>query len=204
MLGCDDCMIDNWLFVLGIIVVLMIPGAGNALVAGAAHQYGSRKTSLLIPAILLGYLYAINAWALAIHLLLPIWPNFKILLHLASSIYVGWLTFKLFQKQNLEKHHIRHQSLNPWKMFEGTLKNPKAALFAAGILPDQTWSSPFDFFVIFSIFTLVLIPVAVFWMSFGQAILSGKSNKIKTDLLYKGSVLFLLLCAIPLILQLWS
>lgn len=194
-------MIENWFFVLGIIIVLMIPGAGNALVAGAAYLYGPKKTSLLIPAIVLGYLYAISAWALAIHLLSPTWPNFQVLVHVLSSIYVGWLTFRLCQRHHLEKHHIRHQSLSPWKVFEETLKNPKAALFAAGILPELTWSSPIHFTVVFCIFTLVLIPVAAFWMSFGQAILSGKSKKIKTDLLYKGSILFLLLCAIPLILQ---
>ena len=196
-------MIEHWLFVLGIIAVLMIPGPGNALVAGAAYQYGQAKASLLIPAILFGYLYAINAWALIIHLLSPIWPNFQMLLHLVSSVYVGWMTFRLCREEQLEKYYSKHQSLQPWQMFSGTLKNPKAAVFATAILPEATWAGPQQFILVFSIFALLLVPVAVFWMAFGQAILAGESRQIKTDLLYKGSVLFLLLCTIPLILHQW-
>ncbi|PWF33665.1 threonine transporter RhtB, partial [Yersinia pestis] len=52
-------MIENWLFVLGLIAVMMVPGPANALVASSAHQQGQAKTSLYLPAILLGYFYAI-------------------------------------------------------------------------------------------------------------------------------------------------
>ena len=53
-------MIESWLFVLAVIAVLMIPGPTNALLASSAHQKGLAKTSLFIPAELLGYFYAIN------------------------------------------------------------------------------------------------------------------------------------------------
>jgi len=67
-----------------------------------------------------------------------------------------------------------------------------------------TWENPTNFVLVFAIFSLVTLPVFVFWMAFGQAILARESEKIKTDLMYKGSVLFLLLCLIPLIISLFN
>ena len=64
-------MIERWLVVLAMIAVLMIPGPTNALLASSAHQQGLVKTSLLVPAELFGYFYAINLWALLIHLSTP-------------------------------------------------------------------------------------------------------------------------------------
>lgn len=200
-MGCCKPMIENWLFILAIIAVLMIPGPGNALVASSAHQLGKARTSLLIPAILAGYLYAINAWALLIHLLSPTWPNFQACVHILSSIYVGWMTFRLYKIHQLEKHSKAHPSIRPWEMFFTTLKNPKAALIAAGILPSNTWDQPYNFILIFSIFSILVLPVFAFWMVYGQTLLSNQSGKIKADLLYKGSALFLLICLIPLILH---
>ena len=197
-------MIENWLFILAVITVLMIPGPGNALVASAAHQHGQARTSLYIPAILLGYFYAINVWALLIHLAVPIWPNFQGMLHILSTITVGWMTFRLFKARQLEQHNHKHPMIRPWQMFTATLKNPKAALFASGIFPMATWENPTNFVLVFAIFSLVTLPVFVFWMAFGQAILARESEKIKTDLMYKGSVLFVLLCLIPLIISLFN
>lgn len=197
-------MIESWLFVLGVIAVLMIPGPGNALVASSAHQHGQAKTSLYMPVILLGYMYAINVWALVIHVVSPIWPHFQALVHVLSAMYVGWMTFGLFKVQQIENHNKKHPMVRPWQLFTATLKNPKAALFAAGILPEATWANPTNFVLVFAAFSLVTLPVFIFWMAFGQAILSGESEKIKTDLVYKGSVLFLLLCLIPLIINLFE
>lgn len=194
-------MIDNWLFILGIIAVLMIPGTGNALLASAAYQFGLAKTSLLIPAILLGHIYAINAWALLIHLMSPTWPNFQGIVHIISAVCVGWMMFHLYKAHQLQRHYRTHPSINLWDTFFTTLKNPKAALIAAGILPNSTWDSASHFIVVFLIFSVIVIPVAAFWMTYGQTILSNASDKIKADLLYKGSALFLLLCLIPLILH---
>lgn len=194
-------MIENWLFVLAIIAVLMIPGIGNASLASSAHQLGKAKTSLLIPAILLGYLYAMNAWALLIHLLSPTWPSFQTVVHLLSSVCVGWMTFRLYKVKHLEKHQRNYPLIRPWQMFFTTLKNPKAALITAGILPQTTWDSPSHFLMVFTVFGLVVLPVAAFWMVYGQTLLSNQSKKIKADLIFKGSALFLLLCLIPLVLH---
>ena len=88
-------MIESWWFVLAMIAVLMIPGPTNALLASSAHQQGIAKTSMLIPAELFGYAYAISLWALLIHLSAPIWPYFiDILPFLAQPIKREYLLGK--------------------------------------------------------------------------------------------------------------
>jgi threonine/homoserine/homoserine lactone efflux protein len=194
-------MIESWLFVLAVIAVLMIPGPTNALLASSAHQKGLAKTSLFIPAELLGYFYAINLWALFIHLCSPTWPHLINLLHLLSALYVFWLAFHLWKTSHLEEHSQRYQSIRPRQLFFSTLKNPKALLFAAGVLPPETWHNPSNFIFVFAVFGLVLLPTVMFWMSFGRAILAGQSKQIKADLLYKGSAMLLLLCMLPVVVR---
>lgn len=194
-------MIESWLFVLAVIAILMIPGPTNALLASSAYQQGVAKTCLLIPAQLFGYFYAINLWVLLIHLSSPIWPNLIHLLHVLSALYVLWLAFHLWKSTHLAQHNQRHQFIRPWQLFFSTLKNPKALLFAAGVLPSETWHSPTYFIWVFTLFALVLLPTAIFWMSLGRVILAGQSKQIKADLLYKGSALFLLLCMLPVVLR---
>ena len=100
-------MIENWLFALAVIAVLMIPGPTNALLASSAHQQGIAKTSLFIPTQLLGYFYAISLWALFIHLCSPTWPHLITILHLFSAAYVLWLAFRLWKLSYLEQHNQR-------------------------------------------------------------------------------------------------
>ena len=142
-------MIESWLFVLAMIAVLMIPGPTNALLASSAHQQGLAKTSLLVPAELFGYFYAINLWALLIHLSTPTWPYLIDLLHALSAVYVFWLAFHLWKSSHLEKHNQRFTSIRPKQLFFSTLKNPKAVLFAAGIFPYEAWDNPTNFFLVF-------------------------------------------------------
>ena len=197
-------MIESWLFVLAMMAVLMTPGPSNALLASSAHQQGMAKTIVLVPAELMGYFYAINIWALIIHLSAPVWPNLIHILHFLSIVYVLWLAFHLWMSAHLQQHNQKHPSIQPRELFLTSLKNPKAILFAAGIFPLETWNSPLNFVMVFAVFALVLLPVALFWMSFGRAILSGQNQKIKADLLYKGSALMLILCMFPVVFRFFA
>lgn len=194
-------MIESWLFVLAMIAVLLIPGPTNALLASSAHQQGIAKTILFIPAELLGYFYAINLWALFIHLCDPVWPHLSHILHFLSAVYVVWLAFHLWKSTHLHQHNQRNIAISSRKLFFSTFKNPKALLFAAGILPPETWYTTTNFILIFALFILVLLPTVLFWMYFGRAILSGQSKKINADLLYKGSAMLLLVCMLPVVFR---
>ncbi|MBF4520285.1 MULTISPECIES: LysE family transporter [Acinetobacter] len=192
-------MIESWWFVLAMIAVLMIPGPTNALLASSAHQQGIAKTSMLIPAELFGYAYAISLWALLIHLSAPIWPYFIDILHILSAGYVFWMAFHLWKQSHLEQHSQKHPTIRPAQLFFSTFKNPKALLFAAGIFPVETWNNPTNVAVVYVLFSLVLLPTALFWMSFGRVILARETKKVTADLLYKGSALLLVVCMLPVV-----
>ncbi|MDM1764302.1 MULTISPECIES: LysE family transporter [unclassified Acinetobacter] len=194
-------MIENWLFIAAMLAVLLIPGPTNALLANSAYQQGFGKTFTLVPAELLGYLYGISIWALLVHLSLPIWPMLIDLLHVASALYVFWLAFHLWKTSHLETHGLSRKALTPSQLFISTLKNPKTILFAAGIFPVETWDSFAHYFLVMGIFSLCLIPCAVFWMYWGRKVLAGNMKGIRADQWYKGSALFLVLCMLPVVVR---
>ncbi|WOE41694.1 LysE family translocator [Acinetobacter chinensis] len=194
-------MIENWLFVLAVFAVLMIPGPTNALLASSAHQQGIARTSLFIPAEMMGYLYSISLWALVIHLTAPIWPHFITLLHVLSAAYVIWLAFHLWKESQLQHHNQKYTAIRPKQLFFATMKNPKSLLFAAGIFPQNTWDSPAVTLLVLGVFCMMLLPTAIFWMLFGQAILAGKYQQKNADLLYKGSALLLIICMLPVMFR---
>lgn len=183
------------------IAVLLIPGPTNALLASAAHHQGILKTAYVIPAEWLGYLYGISLWAIFIHLGEPIWPALIPILHTISAAYVIWLAFNLWKSSHLQRYSQHHLSIRPRQLFFASLKNPKALLFAAGIFPPETWESLKNTAYVFALFSVILLPVALFWMCFGRALLSGDVKGVKADHLYKGSALLLVICMLPVIFR---
>ena len=194
-------MIESWLFVLTMLVVLMIPGPNNAFYAGYAHQHGLAKAILLIPVQLLGYFYAINLWALLVHLTLPIWPYLIDILHVVSVVYIGWLAFRLWKKPDLQRYSQQLTDQRPKQVFWATLKNPKSLLFAVGILPMQTWDNPTNFMMVFTALSIVMIPAALFWISVGQRLFTRPTLPKQSDLIYKGSAVVLVVCLLPILIQ---
>lgn len=194
-------MIESWLFIFAILAVLLIPGPSNAFLANAAHQQGVLKSLKLIPIEILGYVYGISLWALIIHLSMPTWPMLIHLLHFVSAVYVVWLAFHLWKSAHLEKHRQTYPNLKPRQLFFSVFKNPKTILFTAGIFPAETWNSFESYFSVFAVFILCLIPAALFWIYFGQALLAGKLRGINADHLYKGSAMLLMLCMLPVVAE---
>ncbi|MEC8567310.1 MAG: threonine transporter RhtB, partial [Pseudomonadota bacterium] len=94
-----------------------------------------------------------------------------------------------------------HQQIKTYQLFLSTLKNPKTLLLAAGIFPDETWNSVENTAWVLGVFTLVLIPVSLFWMMFGRALLTGSLIGIKADHLYKGSAMLLIVCMLPMVFR---
>jgi threonine/homoserine/homoserine lactone efflux protein len=196
-------MLENWFFLMAVFAVLMIPGPTNALLASSAHQQGIAKTSFYIPVQLVGYLYAINLWALFIHLMQPIWPRISLIAHILSSLYTVVWAFYLWKAKHLQKHSQRYQAIKLYQLFFATLKNPKALLFAAGIFPLQTWDHPYNTLLVFAWFSVILIPTAIFWMCFGRALLDPENSPKNADRLYKGSAVLLMVCVLPVLIGLF-
>jgi threonine/homoserine/homoserine lactone efflux protein len=113
--------------------------------------------------------------------------------------YVLWLAFHLWKSSHLQKHDQHHPHIRTPELFVSALRNPKTLLLAAGIFPSETWDSVENTVLVFAVFSVVLIPVSIFWMVFGRALLAGSLVGIKADHLYKGSAMLLLMCMLPMI-----
>lgn len=196
-------MIENWLFVLALIAVLMIPGPTNALLASSAHHHGTWQTVRLIPAQLFGYLYGIGLWGLLVHLADPVWPALTSVLHIFGIAYVLWLALRLWKTKHLQAHSQKYNHIRPQQLFWGSLKNPKAILISTGILPLHTWESVTAYAWVMLAFSAIMIPSALFWIFFGKGILEGRMRGLNADQVYKGSAMLLLLCMLPILIQLF-
>jgi len=71
----------------------------------------------------------------------------------------------------------------------------------AGVLPEETWNSAENALLVMGIFSLLLMPVSIFWMLFGRALLTENVIGLHADHLYKGSVMLLLICMLPMIFR---
>lgn len=193
-------MVASWLFIFAVFAVLLIPGPTNALLASAAHHHGLLKAFYLVPIELLGYIYGISLWSLLIHLTMPTWPMLIHLLHLVSASYVIWLAFHLWKSSHLKQHSLKNKTLNRSMLFKSTLHNPKSILFAIGIFPAWTWDSFQNYAYVLAIFTLCLVPCALFWIYFGRKVLAGNLKVVTADRVYKGSAMLLLLSMLPVVI----
>ncbi|AMW77532.1 threonine transporter RhtB [Acinetobacter sp. TGL-Y2] len=193
-------MVASWLFIFAVFAVLLIPGPTNALLASAAHHHGLLKAFYLVPIELLGYIYGISLWSLLIHLTMPTWPMLIHLLHLVSASYVIWLAFHLWKSSHLKQHSLKNKTLNRSMLFKSTLHNPKSILFAVGIFPAWTWDSFQNYAYVLAIFTLCLVPCALFWIYFGRKVLAGNLKVVTADRVYKGSAMLLLLSMLPVVI----
>lgn len=196
----DVYMVESWLFIFAMIAVLLIPGPTNAYLASAAHHKGIFKAIYLVPIELLGYIYGISLWSLLIHLTMPTWPFLIHILHFVSAVYVIWLAFHLWKTSHLKQHSLKNKSIDRSQLFKSTIRNPKSILFAVGIFPVWTWDSIQHYMFVIGLFTLCLIPCALFWIYFGHKVLSGNLTGVSADRVYKGSAMLLLLSMIPVVI----
>jgi threonine/homoserine/homoserine lactone efflux protein len=192
-------MVESWLYIFAVVAVLLIPGPTNALLASAAHHQGIFKALYFVPLELLGYIYGISIWALLVHLTMPIWPMLIHILHIVSAGYVIWMAFHLWKASHLKQLSQRNVLLSRRQLFKSTLKNPKSILFAVGIFPAWTWDSIPNYFLVLGVFSLCLIPCALFWMYFGKKLLAGNQTVVSADRLYKGTAVLLMFSMLPVI-----
>lgn len=185
-------------FLFALFAVFLIPGKTNVLLAHTAYHKGIISALALLPAEYLGYCYAIGLWSLFIHMTAPYWTYFYQILHLFSIGYVLWMSFKLWKTASLQRSSIPINKLSSTAIFYATLRNPKAVLFTVGVFPSSVWLSSTEYFMMMSVFGMVMIPSAIFWIIFGKTQL-GKGSGKYTQYLHQVSAFLLILCTIPVI-----
>ena len=153
-------MQDPVLFTLTVLFILGTPGPTNTLLATAGGTVGFRRALPLVPAEAGGYLITILLVGLALGPAIAGMPAVATGLRLAVGAYLAWLAVRLWQRGAVD---LSVAPVTPRQVFVTTLLNPKALVFALGVIPFGAaawWPWLLGFLGL-------LVMVAVSWIGLG-------------------------------------
>lgn len=156
-------MQDPVLFTLTVLLILGTPGPTNTLLATAGGTVGFRRALPMLPAEAAGYLIAILTIGLVLGPVLAAQPWVAAGLRLAVGGYLLWLAAKLWRRGAVD---LSAAPVRPRQVFVTTLLNPKALVFALGVIPfgaERWWPYLLGFLGLLSV-------VALGWIAIGAAL----------------------------------
>ena len=161
------------LFVLGVSVVLLMPGPTNTLLAAAGLRQGMRRASRLAGAEWAGYLVSISAWGSFLAHAAHVFAWLPLLVRMASCAYVAYLAIRMW-RMALAFEASPQTELGLRTLFVATLLNPKAILFAGTIFPPVAFVQGTTYLIAVAIFSALLLPIGLAWIAFGAALGRGR------------------------------
>jgi threonine/homoserine/homoserine lactone efflux protein len=161
-------MEDPILFTLAVLAVLGTPGPTNTLLATAGATAGLRRSLPLIPAEAAGYTASILTLGLALGPVVAGAPVLAGALRAAVGVYLLLLALRLWRRGGASL--ATGAVVTPVQVFLTTLLNPKAIVFALGILPFGAGRGVWSPYLLG--FLLLLASVATAWIAAG-AMLGG-------------------------------
>jgi len=178
------------LMTLGIALVLLAPGPTNALLAAAGLRQGVRRSLPLIAAALTGYLTAISVWGYFLLSAAHTMPWLAVFLRVASGLYIAYLAVKMWRTATVlstsETSPIGLRTL-----LTATLLNPKGLLFAGTLFPANAFASVHGYGWAISVFSALMIPSALAWISFGAALGRGGLSWVNPVQMQRGASIVL-------------
>jgi len=157
-------------YLLATIALLAAPGPSNTLAGVAGAQGGLRRVTLLLPALVAGYLCAVLPLAWAGANLSRAWPALMPALRLVAAAWVLWLAVGLWRTGPAS---ARAGSVSAARLWLTTLLNPKALVVALALLPP-----PADprFEPRLAVFAAISAAVAFGWGAIGAATRRGEGS----------------------------
>jgi threonine/homoserine/homoserine lactone efflux protein len=178
------------LFVLGTVIVLIMPGPTNTLLAAAGLRDGVMRSARLTGAELAGYVVSITVWGHFLSQAAHSLTWLPTLVRIASSIFIAYLAIKMWRTAVLPPTSGQ-QAIGLRTLFVATLFNPKAILFAGTIFPAVAFASLPAYFEAMAIFATLLIPIGLVWVMFGAALSSGRLMWISPAHMLRGASIVL-------------
>jgi threonine/homoserine/homoserine lactone efflux protein len=127
-------MQDPTLFLLTVLAILGTPGPTNTLLATSGAASGWRASLRLLPAEAAGYLISILALGLMLGPVVAASPMVSAALRIAVACYLILLALRLWRQGSvLDGSEV--VAIRPRQVFIATLLNPKALIFALGVVP---------------------------------------------------------------------
>ncbi len=156
-------MEDPLLFLTTVLAILGTPGPTNTLLATSGAAVGWRRSLLLLPAEGAGYLISILLLGLVVGPVVAASPTLATGLRLAVGAYLALLAVKLWRRGAVAVG--QGAPVRPRQVFITTLLNPKAIIFALGVVP---FGRP-DVWAYMAGFMGVLAVVGLGWVVAGSA-----------------------------------
>jgi threonine/homoserine/homoserine lactone efflux protein len=153
-------MQEPTLFVLTVLLILGTPGPTNTLLAAGGGTVGFRRALPLVPAEASGYLITILTVGLVIGPIIASIPALALGLRLAVGAYLIRLAAKLWQHGVVD---LTIAPVTPGHLFLTTLLNPKALIFALGVIPFAT----VNWWLYLLCFLVLLVTMALGWIALG-------------------------------------
>jgi threonine/homoserine/homoserine lactone efflux protein len=165
-------MEDPVLFVLAVLAVLGTPGPTNTLLATAGATAGLRHSLPLIAAEAAGYTLAILTLGLVLGPMVAGAPLLATALRVAVGVYLLSLALQLWRRGGATL--AAGAVVTPRQIFVTTLLNPKAVVFALGVVPFGAGRGVWPPYMLG--FLLLLVLVAAAWIAAG-AMLGGAAGR---------------------------
>lgn len=160
-------MEDPVLFTLSVLAVLGTPGPTNTLLATAGATGGVRRSLPLVPAEAGGYSISILALGAVLGPLMSGSPVLAGVLRATVSAYLLLLAVRLWRRGALAGA-LRGAVVTPAQVFVTTLLNPKALVFALGIVPFGPQPRVWPTYMLG--FLLLVASVALCWITAGAVL----------------------------------
>ena len=158
-------MVDPLLFILAVFAVLATPGPTNTLLATSGAMVGLRRSLALVPAEAAGYCIAILTLGLVLGPVMAGQPVLAATLRAAVGAYLLLLAWRLWRR-GARGVVVGAGLVRPGQLFVTTLLNPKAIVFALGIVPfGKVPVLPYMLG-----FVALLASVAVGWIGLGAVL----------------------------------
>ncbi|MDN3568112.1 lysine transporter LysE [Paeniroseomonas aquatica] len=165
-------MADPVLFTLAVLAILGTPGPTNSLLATAGATAGMRRSLPLIAAEAAGYALAILTIGLVLGPVMAGAPLLATALRVAVGGYLLLLAVRLWRLGGATL--ATGAVVTPRQVFVTTLLNPKAIVFALGVLPFGAGPGVWPPYMLG--FLLLLVAVATAWIAAG-AMLGGVAGR---------------------------
>ena len=165
------------LMALGSVIVLIMPGPTNTLLATAGLRSGIRRSAHLTAAEFAGYLVSITGWGYFLSHAATSLTWLPTFLRIASSLYLAYLSVRMWHAADSFSSSAQG-TIGVRVLFTATLLNPKAILFAGTIFPVAAFESLAAYLEAMAIFTSLLVPIGLAWIAFGAELGSGRLMRI--------------------------
>lgn len=163
-------MTDPLLFVLSVLTLLGTPGPTNTLLATSGAVVGVRRSLPLLAGELTGYLLAIAIFRLVLGPVLVAEPMIGHVLKVLVAFYLALIAVRLWSVSCMTTGTAVVRTPH---VFTTTLCNPKAFIFAFGIIPHDVQAAPY-----FAAFSACVVMVGFLWVVFGHVAGSRHSKLV--------------------------